>query len=289
MLPNFLIIGAAKSGTTSLYYYLKQHPDIFLPDKKELNYFSIHFERIKFSDYEKYFRLLKNENEIGEASPSYLYYENTPKRISTLLPKCKFIIILRNPIERFISDFFYLQTKGFNLDVDINKFVKDFFYKDDLEINILESPENLIWKGFYCKHILNYYKYFNKENFFIGFFDDLLNNPQELLKNICDFLGVDDSFRFETNIKYNKGKYIKNNYLLKLVYKYRNIIKIMFPFIKNKNDKWIKIIKVFYVKKNKSNNVIRTDTLNKLKRIYSNDIESLSGLLNKDITHWLTK
>lgn len=124
MLPNFLIVGAAKSGTTSLYNYCTQHPEIFMSPVKEPYFFS--FINIKpnfkgpydqktnekeiicdIKEYERLFENVNNERAIGECSNSYLYFRNTAKIIKRYIPHCKIIIILRNPVERAYSH--YLQ------------------------------------------------------------------------------------------------------------------------------------------------------------------------------------
>ena len=111
-LPNFMCIGAAKSGTTSLYDILKQHSDIFLPSFKEPHFFdipSVYQNGIEW--YEKtYFQSVKNEKCIGDFSPTYLFDEHAPERIlNDLGDNVKFIIILRNPVDRAYSH--YLHSK----------------------------------------------------------------------------------------------------------------------------------------------------------------------------------
>ena len=122
-MPNFLIIGAPKSGTTSLYQYLKQHPQIYLPDKKEPHFFSFEgrtqgfngpgqadFMKKRITKIEDYIKLFENVNDelaIGEASTSYLYIPEAVERIKKYVPEVKIITIIRHPAERAFSD--YLQ------------------------------------------------------------------------------------------------------------------------------------------------------------------------------------
>ncbi len=119
-LPNFFIIGAAKSGTTSLYYYLKNHPQIYMSPVKEPEFFSFTGQKIdrkdmrlapgifaitERNDYEALFKDVKDEVAIGEASPSYIYVPEVPARIKAMIPDPKFIAILRHPAERAFSHF----------------------------------------------------------------------------------------------------------------------------------------------------------------------------------------
>src|SRR5436305_13662497 len=104
MLPNFLIIGAARSGTTTLYTHLKRHPDIYLPPRKrpEPHFFykSAEYERGIGYYEERYFSACRNESAIGEASTSYVFGPTVPGRIRAALPDIKAICLLRNPVER---------------------------------------------------------------------------------------------------------------------------------------------------------------------------------------------
>ena len=107
-MPNFLIVGAAKSGTTSLYEYLRQHPAVFMPKWKELSFFiGDHFgplHKVKRPEYyRKVFDKVQNESAVGEASTSYLYDESAPKKIKEGLGLINIIIILRNPVEMSYS------------------------------------------------------------------------------------------------------------------------------------------------------------------------------------------
>ena len=107
-MPNFLIVGAAKSGTTSLYAYLKQHPDIFMPEWKELSFFSgdeyTPLHKVKKPRYYRtVFAGAKNESAIGEASTSYLYDQTAAAAIKAKLGNIKIIIVLRDPVSMSYS------------------------------------------------------------------------------------------------------------------------------------------------------------------------------------------
>ena len=124
-MPNFLIIGAVKAGTTSLHDWLSQHPQIYMSSIKELNFFAFEGDNLevfkgKFNKeylagfettlqgYRKHFQGVTNEIAIGESSPTYLYHPKAPERIQHYIPDVKLIAILRNPVERAYSN--YLHT-----------------------------------------------------------------------------------------------------------------------------------------------------------------------------------
>jgi Sulfotransferase family len=132
-MPNFLIIGAAKSGTTSLYHYLNQHPQIYMSPEKEPEFFALEGRKLDFDgpdgkevinrriqrnrptnieEYRALFEGVSGETAIGEASPWYLYSVQAPSRISYYIPGVKLIAVLRNPVERAYSLFLYLRLRG---------------------------------------------------------------------------------------------------------------------------------------------------------------------------------
>ena len=117
-MPNFLIIGAMKSGTTALYYYLEQHPDIYMSPVKEPNFFSSHKQEnaadtvTEFGIYRQLFSGGSGKKAIGEASHSYLYEPGAAAEIRRYIPEAKLIAILRNPIERAYSHFLHMVRSG---------------------------------------------------------------------------------------------------------------------------------------------------------------------------------
>ena len=129
VMPNFLVIGAAKAGTTSVYEYLKQHPQIWMSPLKETNFFALEGETLNFrgpgdqdyinrfsitkiEDYLNLFQGVSNQVAIGEVSPLYLYSLKAPERIRHYTPDTKIIIILRNPVDRAYSSFLHLIRDG---------------------------------------------------------------------------------------------------------------------------------------------------------------------------------
>ena len=127
-LPNFLIIGSAKGGTSSLHYYLRQHPQIFMPDLKEPRFFALEGGILNFQnpdsainynsittlrEYESLFANVTNELGIGEASPLYLYSEKAARRIKHYVPDAKLMVILRNPVDRAFSCYTHLLREGY--------------------------------------------------------------------------------------------------------------------------------------------------------------------------------
>ncbi|WP_337659790.1 sulfotransferase family protein [Anderseniella sp. Alg231-50] len=180
-LPDFIIIGGMKCGTSSLFKYLNQHPQLFSSDYKEVRYFS-HDEH--FSRGEKWYRIhfplaqdIPENSLIFEASPDYLFYPRAAERMASLLPDIKLIALLRNPTERAISHYFHDLKKGRKQGEIFNTI------KNDREIYKL--------KGAYKMQLERYYKLFPADNIMIINSENFFEDPVKTLKEICLFLDVD--------------------------------------------------------------------------------------------------
>jgi len=173
--PDFIIIGAMKAGTSSLHHLLKQHADIYMSHPKELDFFSFNLEK----GVEWYERHFVEDKICGEASPNYSKWEDTPHKIHQYYPDIKLIYILRNPVDRFIS-----QCNHHQLDPEsILREVESGDFSSALNREIFTN-------GQYRKHIINYLKYFSGEQMHICFFKDLKNEPKKFLNELFDFLKV---------------------------------------------------------------------------------------------------
>ncbi|MBA4318316.1 MAG: heparan sulfate glucosamine 3-O-sulfotransferase, partial [Flavobacterium sp.] len=138
MLPNFLIIGAARCATTWISENLSQHPDIFIPPLKELHFFDTHYEK-GIAYYESYFDN-RSEKAVGEATPAYLYFPNISSLIQQHLPNVKLIASIRNPVDRAFSHYLYLKAKAKIGDIDSDM----ISFEDKLKVT-----NRLIEEGFY--------------------------------------------------------------------------------------------------------------------------------------------
>lgn len=226
-LPNFVIIGAPKSGTTSLFYYLKQHPDIFLPVRKELHYFSYGLlaENAKGpgdantlkslcatkEQYREHYAGAKNQKAVGEASPSYLYYSEVAEKIHAELDAPKIIAILRNPVEKAFSQYSHLiRDQRENL---------IFFEALKAENERRRAGWSDFWRyaesSLYSERIGRYLSLFGKEKVKVLLFDDLVSDPDSVMTRLFEFLEVRDDVRCNTGTVYNpsgdsKSKLISN-------------------------------------------------------------------------------
>ena len=187
MLPNLIIIGAMRSGTTSLHFYLDQHPEIAMSRIKELNFFveSKAWPCTWHKGADWYAKQFNDNSPIrGEASPiysSFPWFDGAPARLHALIPETKIIYLLRDPVERLISDFRLLESWG----------VWDCGIADimgDLEGN------GMAQRSRYFMQLEKYLEYFPAEQIHIATFEDLISNKRETLREMFRFLGVDENF-----------------------------------------------------------------------------------------------
>ncbi len=192
VLPNFMIIGVAKAGTSWLSHTLRQHPDIYMP-LEEIHYFNraSNFER-GVPWYQEHFAGVTTEKAIGEKSVYYLAppqnnLEKRAKMIHDMMPDGKLIAVLRDPVERAISAYNHMCRRQSPL-TPIDAFFR----------NAIDNTENIVWQGFYNNHIQQFYKYYDKENFLILIYEqDIVHNKPETLRRVCQFLNISDNYEFQ--------------------------------------------------------------------------------------------
>jgi hypothetical protein len=194
-LPNFLVIGAAKGGTTSLYQYLRQHPDIYMSPMKEPNYYTDEDQLFgkkaarSRSEYERLFDRVTVEHAIGEATPRYLNAISGVGRIQAELPGVRLIAILRQPADRAYSA--YLQ-----------RFTDSREWRPAEEV--LQPGNYLFESGFYYPKLQRYFDTFPRDQIKVILFDDLIARPREIVRSLYSFLGVDPDFAVDTSIRFNR-------------------------------------------------------------------------------------
>jgi hypothetical protein len=188
MLPNFLIIGAARCGTTWMHENLRMHPDIFMPSKKELHFFDRDYDK-GLDFYEQYFKGWSGQKAIGEATPAYLhgFYtdQDVAANIHRHLPNAKLIVSLRNPVERAFSHFMNVLAKH-NHNVGIT-------FEEKLQR--LAGDAELVREGFYAEQMTRYYKLFPSDRVLVMLYDDLVSDPVAFLRQVYEFLDVEPAFQ----------------------------------------------------------------------------------------------
>lgn len=298
-LPNFLVIGAAKSGTSSLYMYLKQHPEIYMSPVKEPHFFSfdaeskmtkgpgdpIHEAITDFNAYQAQFDGVTDEKAIGEASTSYLYRPEAPGRIHSTLPDAKLIAILRNPVDRAFSAYMHVVR-------DKRETAKNFTEALTREENRKAANWEPIWHftsvGRYYEQLKRYYDLFPPEQIRIYLYEDLNQDQGNLLTDIYQYLDVDPSFKPGSTARYNASGQIKSETVLRTS---------KWLFSKPNPIRWVsrKIIpeswRLNFATWVRRSNLKRQEMPPKVRRqlqeSFKAEIEQLEGLINRDLSAWL--
>ena len=283
--PTFFVVGAPKAGTTSLYFYLNQHPEIYLPKVKEPHFFSCpevleSYYQVRFitkeADYFALYSNHKHETVAGDMSPSYLSYPMVAERIKRFSQKAQIIIVLRDPVSRAISHFLMDVRKGYQKQ-KLSQFLKKpeespLFYKEYIE------------NGFYYEQVKQYYQTFPKEQILILLFDELINDPLRFVKTIFKFLKIDSDFTPDM-------KEIHNTSLTPRI----KALKVFMgdTFVNNKAkqllealpDRATSFIKKKLFKEDKK--ALYLFEKNHLLDFYRQDILKLARLIEMDLSHWL--
>ncbi len=307
--PNFFIVGAAKSGTTTLYHHLKSHQQVYMSPVKEPNYFSTDINISEFSnaykknttflkeDYFKQtnlqeiqlsfvtredhylalFKNVKNEKAIGECSTSYLYSPVAAKNIYHFNPEAKIIIILRNPLYRTFSHYLMAVRYGFTALSFKDAIIKDMNKKE----KGWGKSELFIELSLYFEQLKNYFKIFPKKQVQVLFFDELNNNPINLINKCCIFLEV-DLFKTIKDEKHNVAALPRNKVINKILTE--TGIKKAVSIIGGNGFK--NHIKGFFYKRNNRLELLEEDK-HFLREIFYDDIVKTSQLLEKDLSKWL--
>lgn len=288
-LPNFFCLGAAKSGTTTLYDILRQHPEIYIPNFKEPHFFDIpeNFEN-GLDWYARNYYKKANKKIIADFTPSYLFNENAPKRIFESLGKdMKFLVIFRNPVDRAYSH--YLHSKRDNheieifeeaLELEVSRLKK---YKDQFDY-LSYLRHSYLQQGLYAEMIDRYLQYFSLDNFlFIHFEDEFLKDRDLTIRNILDFLKVDNSILLNTDIRSNPSSKEKSRVLKKIIKKrgwWRKVIKFMVPSIQLRQiiRNRIQRINSTEFKYQQLSQEVKSDILEKY---FREDISNLERIINK--------
>lgn len=220
LLPNFIIIGAQKAGTTSLYHYLSQHPQVFQSFEKEVHYFDGGLQA-NIDNYAKglnWYRAnfpcksyVGADGVVGEATPLYMFHPLVPERLAKVIPNVKIISILRNPTERAISHYFHEKKKGYEiLPISAALKIEEDRISESLRTLNFNSKEFIHFsyksRGLYKEQLARYYSCFPNLNIHIIESSDFQENPNAVLKRVFEFLGIDAQFKVKDLQPQNVGQ-----------------------------------------------------------------------------------
>lgn len=268
MLPNFLVIGAPRSGTTWIDENLRDHPSVHMARMKETHFFDQNYHR-GMAYYESCFAGWKGEPAVGEATPDYLHGQysayDIPRLIRRHLPEVRLIASLRNPVDRVYSEFWNTKAK------DARNARLSFEAK-------LQSKPQFIREGFYYEHLRRFYDLFPAERILVLLYDDLVADPRAFMRRIYEFIGVDPGFRssYETvRVNQARGK--------KLLARSQTLWHLSRALDRARLHGLAESVRRF-------NSVeipaMDRSTRERLIELYRPHNEKLAGLIGRDLSHW---
>ncbi len=297
-LPNFLMIGAQKSGTTAIYAYLAQHPQIFMSENKEPGFFAFEGQKAAFAgpgdargerdrvrdlaSYEVLFRNAKGRLRAGEASNVYLYVPQAHERILSYVPDAKLIAVLRDPVDRAYSAYRHLVRDGRE---PLGSF----------EEALAAEPERIAanwhphWhykqRGFYYTQLKRYFDRFNSGQIAVYTYDDFKADPRALLRSIFQFLGVDPEFVPDMTMRHNVSGVPKSRLLHSVVARpsaAKDLVKRLLPLSVRRRLHAALMRKNIVAIEPK----VAANTERALREEYREDILRLENLLGRDLSAW---
>lgn len=289
--PDFICIGAQKAGTTTLHDILRQHPDLYLPeDNKEMRFFDLEGEYAKGLDYwlNLYFKSYNNQKRIGVFTPDYLFYKKVPGRIAKDFGKeLKFLVILRNPVNRAYSHYLMSKRRGheklsFKEAIDQEKERISTGIETDL------NRYSYISRGLYSEQIERYFQFFPKDHFlFLSFEKEIKTNLPQTVQKILSFLDL-DPMELNTEIVSNKASGVHSSKLQEIV-RNDNLFKRMLKSILPR--KYRERLRKKVIAINESKTIDKTTLDNELKhgifkKFFADEPRKLSKLTGIDFSYW---
>jgi hypothetical protein len=184
-LPTFLIVGAAKAGTTSLAAWLGAHPDVFVAPEKEVHFFDRSFDR-GVDWYRSRFAGARMERAIGEATPEYMAVPVAVERMSSVVPEARLIAILRDPVDRAYSQYWHQRISG--------RERRDFaavVAEHMRDRSSLSHPRYYLTRGRYIDQLRRITSVYPRDGLLVLLLEDMRENPATAFRTVCEFIGVD--------------------------------------------------------------------------------------------------
>jgi hypothetical protein len=296
-LPNFFFIGVAKSGSTSLYHYLAQHPDVFMSTPKEPRYFAYladprHFtgpgdERVwdrAVTEHDAYCSLFSKAGAaraVGEASVIYLPHRATAETIARHVPDARIIALLRDPVERAHSAFLYHCRDAYET-------CSTFEEALAAEPGRIGAGWHYGWhyrdQGHYHRNLTPYYEHFDAAQIRVFLTDDLARDAEATLAEAYRFLGVDDSFKPDMRRRHNRSGVPRSRLAQRVLtreHPVKEAIKKVVP------EEWGHRVIDRILPANLERPAIRPETRAELEAGYEDDHRRLEQLLGRDLSAWL--
>lgn len=291
MLPNFIVIGAAKAGTTALYWYLAEHPAVFMSRVKETNFFAfglddqgkllygdpdVHRFPVKsLSEYEQLFADAGGAVAIGEASPIYLESPQSAARIRGLIPAARIICTLRHPVDRAYSDYLmYLRRRG-----------RRFDPARDLTATAVWARPDSRWMQIsrYHEQVSRYFDAFSRDQIHVFLFDDLRRSALDVMQSLYRFLDVDPAYVPDLDMRHAIGG-MPASRLLEGFLTSKAIVSAVQPWIPKSAANWIRRLRSRNMRQAPP---LPSELRQELTGHFADDIAKTSDLIGRSLKHWL--
>lgn len=263
--PDFLVIGAMRSATGWIRQCLREHPDVFMP-QKEAHFFDQNYEK-GLPWYMNHFHGFSGEKVVGEKTASYLHCNETAERISFNYPDIKIICCLRDPVQRLNSHFTMFESNN-----------PDYNGKDIFDVATIGS--DFVQRSMYYSKVKNYFENFPIENIQVLLYEEKDKDPFKFLKTIYSFLDVDNEFVApSTEIQTKLGAYELSSGVRKRVSSF---------FLHPRSPVFLKRI-YSGLRSGKAKGDVSDEYYHHFAPFFKKDIESLEILLARELSHWKTK
>lgn len=294
--PTFLIIGAARAGTTALYDLLQQHPQISMSTIKEPNFFAFEGEPLdwcgpgndfvnnsisSWNDYSSLFEMKPGAIACGEASPLYLWAPHAAKRIKARLPDVKLIAVLRNPIDQAFSHYLYARAQMIEP-------IRDFSAALEAEPQRLAARWQPLFQYSdfprYATQLRRYCDEFSADQIQLFLYEDFRENPKAMLRKIFAFIGVDASFEPNVTVETNLGGQPRHAWLQRLVMR-PNFVASLSAMVVPMSAR--RKIRDRVSRRNLARDHMPEDARVRLQGLLKEDILQLQDMIGRDLSHWL--
>lgn len=263
MLPTFLIIGAPQCGTTSMYHYLRQHPDVFMSPVKEPRYYSA--DACTRAEYERLFDGITTQRAAGEVSTEYLHLA-PPDRVLADLPGVRLVVSLRHPAERAYSHYLHTVRHGFE-----SRPARD----------ALVRGSSAVETSFYASALQRWLDRFPRERMHVILFDDFAAQPAQTMQTLFAFLGIDPTFTPDTTRKHNTAAAPRK--LSQWIWKGVHAARRVLPSPLLNHGIGSRIVRATYRGADPFPHELRPRLLD----FYRDDVDATARLIGRDLAHWL--
>jgi len=295
--PDFLVVGAGRSGTTSLHHYLRQHPQVFVPPRKAPSFFyavdapeatdplrrlETRATFVRDEDaYRALFEGAEGARAVGEVSPAYLAALRVPDRIARSLPDARIIAILRNPIDRVVSRYVARRRDGLEQAIDLETVVE----REGRPWAPIEDAAGTYVAAGFVSHVLErYLELFPREQVRLYLYEELASDAASLLRDLFAFLGVDPDLPIDVSAVHNRSGGEISAPLRRLLWTRTAALRTRIrPYLQGAaRDRAFAI-----VARDRRSVAIPASLYSQFISIYGDEVRKLEQILDRDLSHWL--